>query len=100
MQEVDVMRPIALILGDPGKILRPGRHTLSNAEMSSWFIPGLIESGGIVLASETDKKKKSKELDYSKVSVVFGEENKIVTKVSPPDAVEEKKATVLRKRKT
>ena len=72
--QVTVTRPIEIKIGMQKRVLAPGKvHELSEKEMALWFVPGLIESGVILLEKERALAQQPKRLQYSGQKVILGE---------------------------
>lgn len=95
MPEIDLKIPIALSLGNVNSDLKPGRHTLTDEQMSSWFIKGLIEEGKIEIVTKKKKKEPNK-LDYSQYKITLGEGGKPVRmdKIEAPVAIKNEPAKI------
>lgn len=95
MTEIDLKIPIALSLGNINSDLKPGRHNLTDEQMSSWFIKGLIEDGKIEIVTKA-KKKKSDALDYSQYKITLGEGGKPVRmdKIETPAIIKDEAAKI------
>lgn len=95
MPEIDLKIPIALSLGNVNSDLKPGRHTLTDEQMSSWFIKGLIEDGKIEVITKA-KKKKPDTLDYSQYKITLGEGGKPVRmdKIETPAVIKDESAKI------
>jgi hypothetical protein len=78
MTTVEVTKKIALTMGSNRQELKPGRHQLTDAQMSLWFMPGLIKSGAVVIVSDIPAK--PKKLNYATHKIVLGEGSKPVVK--------------------
>ena len=83
MTKVFLKKSLHLGEGTASRVVKPGEAILTDEEMASWFIPGLIAAGDIVVKSESSLAENFKELDYSENKVIFGGGQTTVKEIKP-----------------
>lgn len=82
MQKVQVNRPIQIKSDGKKRVLPVGEHELSIAEMSGWYMQGLLESGAVVMVGEAPTP--PRKLNYETKKVILGEMQTPVQTVNAP----------------
>ena len=99
MPKVKVLRPFELGLGYGAKSFKVGVYddkstpSFTEEDLNHWAIPGLIESGALVLQVSDAPDSGVKELDYRSYRVHFPESGQAHTlkEVAPVEPVKEEK---------
>lgn len=86
MPKIEVTRPIEINVGGRRTRLEPGFYELSDDDMKSWYIPGLMKSGDIAAFVEESDKPVVKLL-YDVGKITLGEHGKVTQQESKKEVL-------------